>query len=77
MSMEVLHNTCNMHIHDLPDMNALIPPACGPWASCIHIRQIPHAHGATTTYFPVKPYIKRILLYNNLVIALAMTTVRC
>ena len=31
---KVLHNTCNMCIHDLPDMNALIPWACdlGFWA---------------------------------------------
>ena len=29
----MIHNTCNMAIHDLPDMYALIPRACGPWAS--------------------------------------------
>ena len=28
--MNVLYNNCNVHIHDLPDMNALIPPACSP-----------------------------------------------
>ena len=27
MAMEVLHKTCSMYIHDLPDMNALIPQA--------------------------------------------------
>ena len=41
MATEVLHNTCNMCFCDLPDMNALIPWACGPQASGIHIRQIP------------------------------------
>ena len=46
----VLHNTCNMCIHDLPDMYALIPWACGPWASGIHIRLIPHVHVTTITY---------------------------
>ena len=25
MAMEVLHNTCNMYIRDLPDIYALIP----------------------------------------------------
>ena len=39
MAMEVLHNNCNMFIHDLPNMNFLIPRA-----SAMHIRQIPHAH---------------------------------
>ena len=34
MEMKVFHNTCNMCIHDLPDMNALIP-----WALGMHIRQ--------------------------------------
>ena len=49
MAIEVLHNTCNMCFCDLPDMNALIPWACGPQASGIHIRQIPHAHITTIT----------------------------
>ena len=35
---------------DLPDMYALSPRACGPWASGIHIRQIPRAHVTTITY---------------------------
>ena len=39
---EVLHITCNICTHDLPDMYAL-----SPWASGIHIRQIPRAHGIT------------------------------
>ena len=29
MAMKVLHNSCSMHIHDLPDMNALILQALG------------------------------------------------
>ena len=44
IAVKVLHNTCNMFIHDLPDMIALIPRASG-----IHIRQIPHAHVTTIT----------------------------
>ena len=31
--MEVLHISCNMGKRDLPDMYALSPRACGPWAS--------------------------------------------
>ena len=42
--MEVLHITCNMCTHDLPDMYAL-----SPWALCIHIRQITSAHVTTIT----------------------------
>ena len=42
MAMKFLHNICNMCIHDLPNMNALIP-----WALGIHIRQIPHTHVTT------------------------------
>ena len=34
MAMKVLHNTCKICIHDLSDMNALIPRALG-----VHIRQ--------------------------------------
>ena len=43
MAMKVLHlhNTSNICICDLPDMNALIPRACSFWALGIHIRQIP------------------------------------
>ena len=44
MAMKVLHNTCNMCISDLPDMNALIPLACSSRGSGMHIRQIPHAY---------------------------------
>ena len=47
MAMKVLHNTCKMCIRDLPVMNALIPQACDPWASRIHIKEIPHAHVIT------------------------------
>ena len=32
MAMEMLNNTCNMCICDLPDMNDLIPQALGPQA---------------------------------------------
>ena len=39
-----------MAIHDLPDMYALSPRACGTRASDIHIRQIPHGHITTITY---------------------------
>ena len=42
MEMKVLHNTCNMYIHDLPDINALIPQALG-----IRIRHTPHAQRRT------------------------------
>ena len=38
-----------MCTHDLPNMYALKPWACGPQASGIYIRQIPHAHVTTTT----------------------------
>ena len=47
---EVIHNTCNMGARDLPDMYALSPQACGPRASGIHIRQIPHAHACYNYY---------------------------
>ena len=39
MAMKKLHNTYNMCIPDLPDMNALIPQPCSPRALDIHIRQ--------------------------------------
>ena len=45
----MIHNTCNMAIRDLPDMYTLIPRACGPRTSGIHIRQIPHGHVTTIT----------------------------
>ena len=32
MAMKVLHNTCNMHIHDLPDMNGLNESSLEPAA---------------------------------------------
>ena len=38
MAMEVLHNTCNMCINDLPDMYVL-----SPWVLGI-LRQIPHSN---------------------------------
>ena len=39
-----------MAICDLPNMYALSPRACGPWASGIHIRQIPHGLVTTISY---------------------------
>ena len=33
-----------MGTHKLPDMCALIPQACGPQVSGIHIRQITHSY---------------------------------
>ena len=41
---EELKITCIMGSHNLPDMYALSPWACGPRASGINIRQIPPAH---------------------------------
>ena len=37
--------TCNMGAHNLPDMYTL-----SPWASGIHIKQIPCAHVTIITY---------------------------
>ena len=45
--MEVLHSSCNMGTHDLPDMYG-----CSPQALGIHIRQITHAHVTTIRYIP-------------------------
>ena len=50
MAMKVLHNTCNIYICDLPDINTFISWACGPQALGIHITQISHAHVTTITY---------------------------
>ena len=50
MAIMVVHNTCNLCICDLPDINVIIPWACSPQASGIHIRQIPHAHVTTISY---------------------------
>ena len=41
---EVLHNICNMHSRDLPDMSALDLGCCTPSCSCANIRQITPAH---------------------------------
>ena len=40
---EVIHITCNMGTHDLPDMYALSPQAIGLQALGVLIRKIPHA----------------------------------
>ena len=53
MAMEVLHNSSNMCICDLPDMYAL-----SPWALGIHIMQTPHVHVTTITYNTFTPQIK-------------------
>ena len=48
MRIKVLHNKCNMYIHDLPDMNA--PHPLGQWSSGFqHAYQVnpPHAHVTT------------------------------
>ena len=46
----MLHISCNIGTRDLPDMYALSPRACGPWALGIHIRQITRAYVTTLTY---------------------------
>ena len=56
-----------MAIRDLPDMYVLSPWACGPRASGIHIRQIPHGHVTTITciyiyFYPTEALIQRVLL---------------
>ena len=45
--MEVLHNSCNMCTLVLPDMYTLIPRACGPRDSGVHIRQNTRVHVTT------------------------------
>ena len=47
-----------MAIHDLPDMYALSPRACGPHALGIHIRQIPHGHVTTIKCTTLRGRIK-------------------
>ena len=41
---QVVHNSCNMGTHGLPDIYALSPQACGPRALGVYIRQITRAH---------------------------------
>ena len=48
-SAEVMHITCNMGTHDLPDMHSLSTRAYSPQASDTHIKQIPCAHVTTIT----------------------------
>ena len=57
----MIHNSCNMVIHDLPDMYALGPAALDLQAY-IHIRQIPHGHVTTITYSLVKNKETRICM---------------
>ena len=52
MAMKVLHNTCNMCIHDLPDMYGLSPTALRRT-----YQANPHAHIITITcnYLQAEP----------------------
>ena len=45
--MEVLHNSCTMCTRGLPDMYTLIPWACGPRDSGVHIRKNTRVHVTT------------------------------
>ena len=65
----MLHSSCNIGTHDLPDMYALSPRACGPRALGIHIRQITHAYVTTITYCILCGRIKG---YNS-----SITTIMC
>ena len=53
VAMKVLHNTLNMCMCDLPDMNALIS-----WASGMHIRQIPHA----SCYYYIRYFTHHVIV---------------
>ena len=46
-NMEVLHNGCNTYTRVLPDMHTLIPWACGPRDSGVHIRKNIRVHVTT------------------------------
>ena len=50
----VLHNSCNMSTHGLPDTNTLSPRACSPWASVPRLRM----------YISGKPLFPMLQLYN-------------
>ena len=56
-----------MAIHDLPDIYALSPQACGPRALGIHIRQIPHGYVTTITYQGVDPNKECVYLAGHAV----------
>ena len=60
--MEVLHISCNMCTQDLPDMYALSPWACSPWAyisgkSLVPMLQFIHARIDICSYACVANYI--------------------
>ena len=44
---QVVHNSCNMGTHGLPDIYTLSPWACGCCALGVYIRQTTHAHVTT------------------------------
>ena len=50
----------------LPDMYTLIPRACGPRASGVHIRQNTHAHVTTIKCTTLTPQIKGKCRATNL-----------
>ena len=54
-----------MCTRDLPDMFALSPRACGPWASGIYIRQIPRAHVTTYACISSQRNCVKIFLLGN------------
>ena len=44
---QVIHNSCNMGTHGLPDIYTLSPRVCGPRALGVYIRQTTCAHVTT------------------------------
>ena len=52
--MQVLHNTCNMCIRGLPDMNALIPWVCGPWAYILGKSLMPITYAGMYVIHPLQ-----------------------
>ena len=63
--MEVLHNSCNMCTRVLPDMYTLIPRACGPRDSGVHIRQNTRVHVTTIkcTFIAVLKFIYAMSMF--------------
>ena len=64
--MEVLHNSCNMCTRVMPNLYNLIPRACGPRDSGVHIRQNTHVH-VTTIKCIVSIYVATVYTYTYLV----------
>ena len=61
-----------MAIRDLPNMYALSPLTCGPQASGIHIRQIPHGHVTTIAcvdIYVVPVYVSACMYLDIIAIA--------